>query len=62
MRIHGDSCTLRDMSKSKRVQKPKAVRNEPYMRAMQELRKSNAAGTHKSKKSYKRKGKYGGWE
>ncbi len=47
----------RAMSKSK-PQKPK-VRNEAYMRGMQELRKSNASGPHRSKNAYKRKGKYG---
>lgn len=50
------------MKKNKRPQAPKG-RNEEYMRGMQELRRSNAAGTHKNKKAYTRKSKYGkGWE
>lgn len=33
------------------------------MRGMQELRRSNASGTHKSKKAYVRKPKHGkNWE
>ena len=32
--------------------------NKEYMAAMQELRRSNASGTHKSKKAYKRKPKH----
>lgn len=51
------------MNKNKRPQAPK-VRNESYMRGMQELRKSNAAGTHRSVKDYRRKPKHvgKGWE
>lgn len=47
----------------KRPQAPKA-RNEEYMRGMQELRRSNAAGTHKSAKDYQRKPKHRnrGWD
>ncbi len=47
----------------KRPQAPKA-RNEAYMRGMQELRMSNASGTHKSAKDYRRKPKHAGrgWE
>lgn len=48
--------------KNKRPQAPK-VRNEAYMRGMQELRRSNAAGTHKNKKAYTRKPKhFKGWD
>lgn len=50
----------RAMSKSK-PQKPK-VRNEAYMRGMQELRKSNASGPHRPKTAYKRKPKHGDWQ
>lgn len=46
------------MNKNKRPQAPKG-RNENLMRAMQDKRRSNAAGLHKSKKAYARKGKYG---
>lgn len=47
----------------KRAQAPK-VRNEEYMRGMQELRRSNAAGRHKSAADYRRKPKHAGrgWE
>lgn len=47
----------------KRPQTPKA-RNEAYMRGMQELRQSNAAGSHKSVKDYRRKPKHvkKGWD
>lgn len=46
----------------KRPQTPKA-RNEPYMRAMQEIRQSNAAGSHKSARDYRRKPKhFKGWD
>ena len=46
----------------KRQQAPK-VRNEQYMRDMQELRRSNAAGAHKNKAAYSRKQKHRkGWE
>lgn len=47
-----------DLTMKKRPQKPK-VRNEAYMRGMQELRRSNASGPHRPKTAYKRKGKYG---
>lgn len=47
----------------KRPQTPK-VRNEAYMRDMQELRRSNAAGTHRTAKDYRRKPKHvnKGWD
>lgn len=46
------------MSKTNRRQQAPKVRNESYMRGMQELRFSNAAGTHKNKKAYNRKQKH----
>lgn len=51
------------MSKrTKRQQAPKG-RNIEYAKAMQELRRSSAAGIHKSKKAYSRKPKhFKGWE
>lgn len=51
------------MSKRKsRPQAPKAP-NESYMRGMQEIRRSNAAGTHRSASDYRRKPKhFKGWE
>ena len=55
------------MKKNKRVQSPKPKgfgENRRYMEGMQELRRSNAAGTHKSAKDYRRKPKHSGrgWE
>lgn len=44
----------------RKPQAPK-VRNEEYMRGMQELRRSGASGPHKSKKAYSRKAKYRQW-
>jgi hypothetical protein len=53
-------------NKNRRPQTPKAknMGNEAYMRGMQELRRSNAAGSHKSVKDYRRKPKHAGrgWE
>lgn len=51
------------MKRNRRAQAPKA-RNEQYMRGMQELRRSNAAGAHRPKNRYKRKSKHPGrgWE
>lgn len=48
---------------NRRPQTPK-VGNEGYMRGMQEIRRSNAAGTHKSIADYRRKPKHAkkGWE
>ena len=49
-------------NKNRRAQTPK-VGNEAYMRGMQELRRSNASGLHRSKKSYTRKTKHrNDWE
>lgn len=50
-------------NKNRRQQTPKA-RNERYMEGMQELRRSNAAGVHRSAKDYRRKPKHinRGWE
>lgn len=55
------------MSKNKnrrpQASKPAKSGNTEYMRGMQELRRSNAAGTHKSAKDYRRKPKhFKGWE
>lgn len=55
------------MSKNKnrrpQASKPAKSGNTEYMRGMQELRRSNAAGTHKSSKDYRRKPKhFKGWE
>jgi hypothetical protein len=50
-------------NKNRRPQTPKA-RNIEYMKGMQELRKSNAAGPHKTATDYRRKPKHPGrgWE
>ena len=55
--LHGADyvCYGVPMSKSKRPQKPKTVRNEDYMRGMQDLRKSNAAQPHRNKSKYNRR-------
>lgn len=51
------------MSKREKRQQAPKVRNENYMRGMQELRRSNAAQPHKSKKAYTRKPKhFKGWD
>jgi hypothetical protein len=43
--------------------KQQKSRNVEYMRGMQELRRGNAAGSHKSKRDYRRKPKhFKGWE
>lgn len=43
--------------------KPAKSGNTAYMEGMQQLRRSNAAGTHKSVKDYRRKPKhFKGWE
>ena len=45
------------------VSKPAKSGNSRYVEGMQELRRSNAAGTHKSAKDYRRKPKhFKGWE
>jgi hypothetical protein len=53
-------------NKNRRAQASKAPKsgNTAYMEGMQELRRSNAAGTHKSAKDYRRKPKHvsRGWE
>lgn len=53
----------RKSGKNRRPQTPK-VGNEGYMRGMQELRSSNAAGAHRTAKDYRRKPKHmgRGWE
>lgn len=55
------------MAKNKRraqAPKPKNMGNEAYMRGMQELRRSNAAGSHKMATDYRRRPKHmgKGWE
>ena len=56
------------MSKNKnrraQTRKPAKSGNTPYMEGMQELRRSNAAGPHKTEKDYRRKPKHvnKGWE
>lgn len=53
------------MSKTRRPQtrKPAKSGNTRYMEGMQELRRSNAAGIHRSPKDYRRKPKhFKGWE
>lgn len=52
------------MAKSKRRPQAAKVRNESYMRGMQELRRGNAAGSHRTAKDYRRKPKHAGkgWE
>lgn len=52
------------MAKNKKRPQAQKSRNEEYMRGMQELRRSNAAGTHKTAKDYRRKPKHAGrgWE
>lgn len=46
----------RKNNRNRRQQAPKG-RNIEYAKAMQELRRSNASGTHKSVKDYSRKDK-----
>ena len=48
------------MKKNRRPQAQKP-RNIDYMRGMQEIRKSGAAGPHTSKKAYVRKPKHQEW-
>lgn len=53
-------------NKNRRSQnsKPAKGKNHEYMAGMQELRRSNAAGTHRSAKDYRRKPKHvnRGWD
>lgn len=49
------------MAKNKKRPQAQKVGNTSYMRGMQELRRSSAAGTHKSPKDHRRKPKHGGW-
>ena len=46
------------MAKNKKREQAPKGRNEEYMRGMQELRRSSAAGTHKTAKDYRRKPKH----
>lgn len=52
------------MKNKRKPQTPKPrTGNTEYMKGMQELRRSNAAGTHRSPKDYQRKPKhFKGWE
>lgn len=52
------------MAKSKRRPQAPKVGNTEYMRGMQELRRSNASGVHKSANDYRRKPKHvnKGWD
>lgn len=51
------------MAKSNRRPQTPKVGNRAMAMAMQELRRSNAAGIHKSEKDYRRKPKhFKGWE
>ena len=54
----------RNKNKRAQVSKPAKSGNQPYMEAMQELRRSNATARHKSPKDYRRKPKHQGkgWE
>jgi hypothetical protein len=54
----------RSKNRRNQVSKPAKSGNEPYMYGMQELRRSNAAGPHRTEKDYRRKPKHvgRGWE
>jgi hypothetical protein len=58
---HMSNRNRRKSGKNRRPQTPK-VGNEGYMRGMQELRRSSAAGSHGSAKDYQRKPKHKGKE
>lgn len=49
----------RNKNKRSQVSKTAKSGNTKYMEGMQQLRRSNAAGTHRTAKDYQRKGKYG---
>ena len=49
----------RNKNRRSQVSKPAKSGNQRYMEGMQELRRSNAAGIHRSATDYRRKGKYG---
>jgi hypothetical protein len=54
----------RSKNRRNQVSKPAKSGNSAYMEGMQELRRSNAAGTHRTVKDYRRKPKHPGreWE
>lgn len=54
----------RNKNRRSQASKPAKSGNQRYMEGMQELRRSNAAGTHRSAKDYRRKPKHTGrgWE
>lgn len=54
----------RNKNRRNQVSKPAKSGNSKYVEGMQELRRSNAAGTHRSAKDYRRKPKHSGrgWE
>lgn len=54
----------RNKNKRPQVSKPPKGKNTEYMRGMQEIRFSNAAGPHRSDTDYRRKPKHPGrgWE
>jgi hypothetical protein len=55
---------VRKSGKNRREQTPKGMGNSAYMRGMQEIRSSGAAGPHKSPTDYRRKPKHvkKGWD
>lgn len=54
----------KNKNRRQQASKPAKSGNTAYMQGMQELRRSNAAGTHRSAKDYRRKPKHAGkgWE
>lgn len=54
----------KNKNRRKQSSKPAKSGNERYMEGMQELRRSNAAGSHRSAKDYRRRPKHRGkgWE
>lgn len=54
----------RSKNRRQQVSKPAKSGNQRYMEGMQELRRSNAAGAHRTAKDYRRKPKHvnRGWD
>lgn len=53
----------RNKNRRQQSSKPAKSGNTPYMEGMQAIKFSNAAGTHKSAKDYRRKPKhFKGWD
>jgi len=48
----------KNKNRRQQASKPAKSGNSRYMEGMQELRRSNAAGTHRSAKDYRRKPKH----